>query len=248
VARGAAAARNRGVREAQGPWIGFLDDDDRYGTGYLDAMHHLLEDAPPSVGFAWSGVRRLRDTPQGAVVESEQYWDPRFADRRAAFRGFVAGRRVGSGCGLVVRRSSFLAAGGFDEALPCAEDTDLLIRLARDFDFRVCREILVDVHLHDGPRLTRYGAPMATAYARILDKNRPALADAPAVLAGLQYKTGWLHYRAGDRLGGRRHVVAALRTRPRFAKAWLALVLFEVLGSHGAGIHDRLSWLRKGGP
>lgn len=245
---GAAASRNRAITASRAPWLAFLDDDDAYRPGFLESMRQLLSTAPETVGFAWCGVRRLRESEEGiTLVDAEGTWQPSYCNRRAAYLGFIEGRRIGTNCGLTVRRTAIDAVGGFDERLQCAEDTDLLIRLAADFEFVIEPAILVDVHFHGGPRLTRYGAQMAAAYRRICEKYVPSLADAPGTRDELLYKTGWLHYHAGLRDAGRRYLTRALRARPLRLRSWASLLLFELLGARAPKVHTHLSRLRRRG-
>jgi glycosyltransferase involved in cell wall biosynthesis len=239
--RGAATARNTGSSGARGHWLLFLDDDDALQPGALEALERDLAGVPPSVGFAWCAQRLVVTDDTGTErVVSEGVWKPAFGGRAAAYRGFLRSRRVGAS-GLAVRRECFFAAGGFDESLGCAEDTDLLIRLARDYDFRAVSDAWIDVHLHQGPRLTVYGVTMAGAYARIIEKHREVLDAEPAIAAELRYKAAWLHYHGHDRAGGRHHLLRALRARPLALRLWCALALFELAGPYAPSIHQSLA-------
>jgi glycosyltransferase involved in cell wall biosynthesis len=243
VNRGAAAARNTGIRAARGTYVAFMDDDDEYLPHYLESMHAALLGAPGEVGFAWGGTCVVDDRT-GQAVPPEPAWQPHFATREQAYLGFLLSRHVGSGCGLAVRRSCLFEAGLFDEALAKAEDTDLLIRLARLADFVVVPDVLVRIHLHDGPRLTQHDRKMADAYARITAKHLDTLQRSSRHWVALHYKTGWLYYHAGEPRLARRYLGRALRRRPWHVKSWAALLLFELLGGRAAGIHRRISQRR----
>jgi len=246
---GAAATRNTGIREARAGIVTLLDDDDEYLPRFLERTHAMFSGAPPGVGFAWCGVRWVEHRPGGDTVERDELWQPSFPDREAAYLGFLRSRRIGTNCGLAFRRSAIEEVGGFDEGFPGgAEDTDLLIRLARRFDFRVVAETLIRIHLHAGERLRGVTEWQAQGYERILDKHRETLEDHGGLAAELHYKTGWLHYHAGRRAAGRRHLLAALRARPLWPKAWTALTLHELLGSRSAAVHRALSTLRRRRP
>jgi GT2 family glycosyltransferase len=177
----------------------------------------------------------------------DEIWRPAFASREQAYLGFLRSRRIGTNCGLAFRAGAFAAVGGFDETFRGgAEDTDLLIRLARAFDFEVIPEVLVKLHMHDGGHLRRVTPLQAQGYERILEKNAAALRRHPRLDAELHYKTGWLHCHAGGGRAGRRHLLAALRRRPTLLRAWVGLVLFTALGSRAGSVHRRLSaWRRR---
>lgn len=243
---GAAAALNTGISEAKGRLVSFLGDDDQLYPTFLGVTHEVFEQAPPSVGFTWTGVRVVEDTPEGKRLVEEGAWTPDFRDRAEAYRGFLLERRIGSNCGVTVRADALREIGGFDETMRRAEDTDFFLRLVRRHDFVAIPSTQVKVHHHAGPRLTTYDREFARSYERILETNADALAEDAGTWAALHYKLGWLHYHGGDRERGRRFLLRALRRRPWHLKSWAALALFGLFGERAKALHRRLSTWRKG--
>lgn len=127
--KGAAAARNAGIRIARGELIAFLDADDLWDKDKLKTSVETL-DAHPGVMLAFSDMRHHVD---GEAVHASYLHE----------RGY---RHVASGQiydnllkenfiftpTVVMRKSIFAKAGYFDESLKIAEDYDLWLRITKD--------------------------------------------------------------------------------------------------------------------
>lgn len=242
---GPAAALNTGIRRARADLIAILGDDDEYLADFLEETRRAWGAASEDVGFSWCGVRLVEDTPDGERLQGEGVWQPSFASRAEAHRGFLRTRRIGTNCGVTVHKRCFDGVGLFDESLRKAEDTDFFIRAVAEYDFLVLPGVHVKVHHHPGPRATSYDRSYAEAYTRILDKNRPEIEADSTLSAVIHYKVGWLHHHAGDRREGRRHLFRSIRRRPLQWKAPLALALFSLAPAAGARLHLLASKLRR---
>jgi GT2 family glycosyltransferase len=122
--RGAAAARNLGIRGATGRWIAFLDADDEWLPAKLEKQAAAISANPEaplvfcaSEEFSSDG-QSLGDTFRGwPVTVGSEAWKALLACN------FMATPTV------VARRALLLQLGGFDESLKVAEDQDMWIRL-----------------------------------------------------------------------------------------------------------------------
>jgi glycosyltransferase involved in cell wall biosynthesis len=239
---GNAVARNAGIAAAQGEWITFLDDDDEYLPGFLEACREAHRSLNPAVGFTWSGIEVVRDASNGTCeTVRRDLWNPTFATREAAYAGFLVRRRVGTACGLAVRRQVFDTVGLFDEGLRAAVDTEFLIRAVKEFEFAVVPRVLVRIHLHSGAHVRKQHVHRGRAYRRILRKHRLFLRSHPRTAAELAYKVGWLYRHAGDERIAQRYLRLALSLRPLWPKALAARLFLALPGQIGPAVHRLVS-------
>lgn len=139
-ARGAAAARNTGIRAAQGEWVAFLDADDEWLAEKLRMQAARIE---PGQSMAFCASEEfgpdgssLGDTFRGRpVCASADAW------KSLLKTNFVATPTV------MAPRALLLQLGGFNEKLPLGEDQDMWIRLALAGRLTYVPERLVRIHV-----------------------------------------------------------------------------------------------------
>jgi GT2 family glycosyltransferase len=139
--RGAACARNEGIRAAAGEAIALLDSDDYWEPHHLDTVASLLEQNPEAAaaGTAIRMVGARTGVWKGRIPEG-----PPAVVIREAFKDWLTPTTT-----TIVRREALMAVGGYDESERYSEDFDLWLRLARRFRFVASREITGNWRLHD---------------------------------------------------------------------------------------------------
>ncbi len=125
---GLAASRNRGLAQASGEFISFIDADDLWTADKLEAQLRALREYPQAaVAYSWTDY----------INESSQFLH---SGRRITATGDVYEKLLvmnflENGSNPLIRRQALTAVGGFDESLPAAEDWDLWLRLAARYQF-----------------------------------------------------------------------------------------------------------------
>lgn len=145
---GVSVARNRGISEAAGQLVAFLDSDNTWTPDHLAAAVEAIGDGTRR---AVHTVVRIRRGDGGLEYAAEQ------VDRDA----LLEGRNAVDLNALVVGREPLVAIGGFDESLRRWVDYDLVLRLTERLELRLVPVVGVDYdHRLDAPdRITTTESP-----------------------------------------------------------------------------------------
>jgi glycosyltransferase involved in cell wall biosynthesis len=138
---GQAAARNRGISEAEGTYVALLDDDDLLPPDKL-AWQVAFMDANPEYGMV-AGNARVIDAAGNALRETSYDQDITFAGL------FERSYFISPGQGLF-RSSTLASIGGLDTAIWGADDWDLYFRLARVSKIRAVGRVALLYRKHAG--------------------------------------------------------------------------------------------------
>jgi glycosyltransferase involved in cell wall biosynthesis len=178
--RGVSAARNRGLGEATGELVTFLDCDDRPEPTWLARFAELLEQPDVAVAFVGATYRDAAGRETAAATPE---------DHGPAFYGLSALWLTGT----MAARTDFLRAlGGFAVGLAYSENTELGLRVAAAIDRQGQRaastsEPLITLFDPGGARSRAYSSEARQASAAYLVSRHHRQLHREPRLLGIYY-------------------------------------------------------------
>lgn len=162
---GVSRARNVGMAQSRGDLLAFLDADDVWFPGKLQAQVSYF-DAHPDVGVVFGKFIRWQALPSGGFAPASSLMQDagqlNCADPERSgwlYTRLLDGLLVGMNT-AVVRRTVYEAIGGFNEALRQGEDYDFWLKASR----------VAEMHSLNGP-VALYRIHRASAMHRLSPEN-----------------------------------------------------------------------------
>jgi glycosyltransferase involved in cell wall biosynthesis len=218
---GQASAKNRGIQEAGGEIVGFLDADDMWMTQKLERQLPLFAEQP-QVGVVYSRLQEIDESgnPLGVLGHRlHRGW----VTKPLFVRNFVGFNTA------LVRKACLEEADGFDETLGMGIDWDLWLRISTRHQFDYVNEALTYYRVWDGQMSRNFEGRYRSAF-RIMSRflaEHPDLLDPPTVRqawADSFVNRGRLYaHIAHSRSAALRDYLRSLRQLPTYRPAWKAI-------------------------
>jgi acetyltransferase-like isoleucine patch superfamily enzyme len=208
---GPAAARNHGVAEAQGEWLAFLDADDTWLPWRLSLQLELAKQCPGAVMFC--GLTVDLDDDNGLTPPTTPP-----STSMLDIKSFVIGNPVATTT-VLLKKSTFDQAGGFDTLFRGPEDYELWMRIAKIGEIYkiwvpLCRYRceMGSLSMDDGKFLPQVLAVLDKAYGQdgvLRPHGRKSRAKAQ------QYSSAsWMAFCQGNRLRALKHLMLSFMNWP----------------------------------
>ncbi len=183
INKGLAAARNTGIRAAEGKYIAYLDDDDIYYPNHVDALASFLIRSGHKVAYADAmKVHQVKKDGGYVTVEKELAFTSEF------HRDTVLINNEHPVQSIMHEKSCIDNVGFFDETLTTLEDWELWIRMSRKYEFAHVHQVTSEVTWRtDGTTISSSRRPdFLPSQKAVYAKHRALAEGKPRVLRAQQ--------------------------------------------------------------
>lgn len=150
---GVAAARNDGMRIAEGEYVAFLDSDDVWAPGKIAAQLKVFEENK-SVGMVYTNANIITGSDSKAFIDKPEPSRVIYGsvDRISGiFPGTVT---VAPPSSWMLKKSVVDEIGFFDETMKVWEDCDYFVKIAQNSDIYFLNMLLISINKGDCDQLS----------------------------------------------------------------------------------------------
>ncbi|MEJ2618564.1 MAG: glycosyltransferase family 2 protein, partial [Ignavibacteriaceae bacterium] len=137
--RGGTAARNTGIKSSKGSWRAFLDSDDIWLETKLEEQVKVIPGLPDDYAVIHCGMRNI-DYLTGKML-SERTARENINEIVRSNLGIIPGTPT-----MIIKKAVLEEIGLFNEKLPAHQESELGLRIALKYKFKLVDKILVIVN------------------------------------------------------------------------------------------------------
>lgn len=224
---GQAKAKNKGILEAKGNFIAFLDADDLWTPDKLEKQLPLF-DASEKIGVVYTNFLCVDEKGSPLPTPKRSHYTGRISSRLLV-DNFV------TGMSSMVRKECFDKVGLFDESLPMGIDYDLWLRISTKYEFEYLDDVTYLYRQWPGQMSHNQSKRHDCAVkimTRFLEEN-PGLIDQQTI------NEAWAHTYVGrgnglkvfekKRWQALKYYLYAVKAYPGYLPAWKAIIKLVIL-------------------
>lgn len=201
--QGSAVARNRGIQEARGEYIAFLDSDDFWVPEKLTEQVRILE-SHPKVGIVYSRMPIINEKGEKIGMKPAGISGRNYQELLEDWGDLPTST-------VVTRKECFEKAGLFDHNLQTMQDIDMWIRIAKYYDLYEIENKVLAYYCRHAQQITRCTAKALEGRVILFKKLIGTLDDA-------------LHTKFVKRLSLEQYVLSRVYFQEgQYVRAWLNL-------------------------
>ena len=216
--RGASAARNTGIKASRGDWIAFHDSDDLWNKNKLEKQVETILTVEADIAVIHCGLQYF-DFDSGKKLNT-RIIKGNINNLVKSNVGMIPGTPT-----MVIRKSSLDDVGYFDETIPANEESELGIRIAKKYKFKLVDEVLV-LCARNHVQINSSNDLFIQGKQRILEKHLDFLSSKliynfSLIIAGNSIVKGNI-------IKAKKYIISSIKAKPYHIKSYIILLLLFI--------------------
>lgn len=244
---GVSAARNRGIHEAMGDYISFLDADDEWDISFLDEINHLIEVYKEAVVYGTNyQLRDYKGNKYNTILKGLKFTGERGLIDNYFEIASISSPPICSIC-VAIRRADLLNIGGFPYGIKSGEDLLTWARLLVKGNLAYSTKPLSIYNLGEGYEYGNEPVRRQDAGDPVGKELKKLHNDNPQISGLKNYLSHWHRMRASVaiRFGERKETIMESLISLKYNYKNIRMILFIALAILPNQIRNKIIVLKK---